>query len=277
MNITLIIIWILTGVVHMINTLAYSVRLSGVKTRRLALALSLFNIIFIASQLANSIQAPLFANFIERSISSAQATGTLEQLAGDISWEIRGVLLAATAGTVLGAILIPFFYRFFVKVIYVFEQVGSVPRLILLVFSPAKLREILAGRVEQYEEPKEPAYRGIPKTFLVLNIIVTGIYTTGVLSSVFAGVLIPEFRSTATTLANVVNGFATVLLVILVDPIVARIIDQANRGDRTEAEVKKMVNYLAVTRIGGTVLAQVLLWPAAYFIVWITKLISTLG
>lgn len=279
MNSTLLIIWVLTGIIHMVNTLIYSVRLSGVKTQRLALALSLFNIIFIFSQMAYSIQAPLFANFVERSIKEAEKTGTLSFLAVDISWEIRGILLAATVGTVIGTLLIPSFVRIFVKGIYAFEQVSSVPKLFLMMFfRPGKLKSLVKDiRLPNHEVVKGNQSLGLPKTFLLLNILITGIYTTGILSSIFAGVFIHEFRTTAANLANVINGMATVLFVTLVDPTAASITDQAIRGVRQEKEVQSMVMYLALSRIAGTILAQLLLWPAAQLIVLITRLITSLG
>lgn len=277
MNIGLIIVFVLTGVIHMINTLAYAVRLSGVKTKRLAIALSLFNIIFITSQTANSIQGPLFNGYIETAIQKAQKSGTLAELPSIIGWDIRTVLLAATIGTIVGSLLIPSFVRIFTKAILLFEQVGSVPKLILMLFSPKKLAKIVKEvSVPSTEVVREGIRKGIPRKVLLLNIIITGVYTTGVLSSIMAGVMIPAFRSTAVQLANLINGVATVLLATIVDPITASITDQAIRGVRSEEDVKNMTMYLAFSRIAGTLFAQVIFIPAAYAVIEITKIIVKL-
>jgi hypothetical protein len=114
----------------------------------------------------------------------------------------------------------------------------------------------------------------IPKTFLFLNIIVTGVYTTGVLSAIYAGALFPGFRSTATLLSAVVNGVATILSATVVEPTAAAITDQALREERGDEDVKQMVLYLTLTRILGTVFAQVIFLPSAYLVKYVAALLA---
>jgi hypothetical protein len=114
----------------------------------------------------------------------------------------------------------------------------------------------------------------IPKTFLFLNIIVTGVYTTGVLSAIYAGALFPGFRSTATLLSAVVNGVATILAATVVEPTAAAITDQVLREDRGEEDVKQMVLYLTLTRIVGTVFAQLIFLPSAYLVKYVASLLA---
>jgi Amj-like protein len=52
----------LTFVIHLIGTLAYSVRIAGTRTRRIALSLSLFNILVLVSRTSNSFHASLLAS-----------------------------------------------------------------------------------------------------------------------------------------------------------------------------------------------------------------------
>ena len=286
----LLVVAALTALIHMINTLIYGVRLSGIQTRRLATAISLFNVIFLVSSTAHMIQAPLLSTIVERAINAGLGSAAhpeqvevlvqspfyqaqLEMLADDI----RLVILAATFGTVIGALLIPVFVQLFSRAILVFDQVGSVPRLVVMaVFSPRKVWRSMAG----VHLPRATAIRSaarerlpIPKGFLVANVMVTGIYTIGVLSALYAGALFPQYRSTAVLLSAIVNGFATVLVATIVDPTAARITDQALRGERSERDVKLMVMWLAVTRLLGTLLAQVLFIPAALLIRWVAQLL----
>ncbi|MEW5762151.1 MAG: lipid II flippase Amj family protein [Bacillota bacterium] len=270
----------LTALIHFINTLIYGVRLAGVRTQRLALAISLFNVIFLVASTANTIQAPLLSSLVEKAINAGLGTvtrpaevsrlvesdfyrGHLAILQGDI----RLVIAAATLGTVLGALLIPAFVQVFSRAILLFEEAGSVPRLLATVFfSPRRVfgfaRRVRVARVEVLRRATRRS-PPIPKAFLLLNIVVTGVYTTGVLSALYAGALFPLYRSTATLLAPLVNGVATVLAATVVDPTAAMITDQALRGVRGEEDVKLMVLYLALTRFLGTLLAQVLFLPAA--------------
>jgi hypothetical protein len=107
-----------------------------------------------------------------------------------------------------------------------------------------------------------------------LNIIVTGVYTTGVLSAIYAGALFPGFRSTATLLSAVVNGVATILSATVVEPTAAAITDQALREERGDEDVKQMVLYLTLTRILGTVFAQVIFLPSAYLVKYVAALLA---
>lgn len=49
MDINLAIICLLTFIIHLIGTLAYSVRIAGVRTRRIAVSFALFNILALVS------------------------------------------------------------------------------------------------------------------------------------------------------------------------------------------------------------------------------------
>lgn len=68
-------------------------------------------------------------------------------------------------------------------------------------------------------------------------------------------------------------GTATILAATIVDPIAAVITDQALRGQRPERDVRSTAAFLALTRLLGTVLAQLLFVPAAWLIRWVTGLI----
>jgi hypothetical protein len=46
------------------------------------------------------------------------------------------------------------------------------------------------------------------------------------------------------------------------------------RGDRSEEDVKQMTLYLSATRTLGTVLAQLIFIPAAYFIKFVASLLA---
>jgi len=286
----LLIVAAMTAAIHLINTLIYSVRLAGVRTQRLAIAISLFNVIFLLSSTANLIQAPLLSSIVEHAINKGLQNAAHPQQLQDILGNpfyrqqlvflresIRLVILSATVGTIAGAILIPTFVNVFTRAIMVFEKVGSVPRLVaMVIFSPHRLyklfrsvylprpaliRRVVGGRL------------GIPKAFLLLNIIVTGIFTTGVLSALYAGALLPQFRSTATLLSGIVNGVAQILNITIVDPMAALITDQAMRGERDERDVRQMAFYLAITRFLGTLLAQVIFVPSALIIKFVAELL----
>ncbi len=287
----LLIVAVLTAIIHSINTLVYAVRISGVRTQRLATAFSLFNVVFLLASTANSIQGFLLASIVEQAIKVGEEQSGGMVLSGllihqpayqtqltILDYKIRLVIVAATVGTIIGAALIPAFVNIFNRAIFLFEETGSVPRMIgMLFFSPRRVFK-LAGQI--YLPRKKSLSlatirrKSIPKTFLVLNLVVTGVYTTGVLSSIYAGALFPDFRTTAASLSAVVNGIATILAATVVEPTAAAITDQALRGERSEDDVKQMALYLAITRILGTVLAQFIFVPAAYLVKFAASLLA---
>jgi hypothetical protein len=164
----------------------------------------------------------------------------------------------------------PAFVSVFVRGIMLLEEIGSVPRMFLrMVFLPRSV--IAITRKVRFPGPgrfrdalREPLH--IPVHFLIANIFITGIWTTGVLSALYAGALIPNFRSTATLTSGIINGIAAVLAATVVDPTAAMITDQAMRGAREEKDVRQMSVYLAITRLIGTLVAQAIFVPAALII-----------
>jgi len=64
----LIAVFVFTLIIHLIDTLAYSVRLVGVKTRKIVVSFALFNILVLVSRTANSFQAPLLAKVVEHDL-----------------------------------------------------------------------------------------------------------------------------------------------------------------------------------------------------------------
>jgi hypothetical protein len=114
----------------------------------------------------------------------------------------------------------------------------------------------------------------LPRSFLLLNVIVTAVYTVGISATRYASALAPDLARTATTLSGVVNGIGTLLLVILIDPVSSLITDQALRGNRPGAEVTHIVIWQVVGRFIGTIVGQFLFFPAALLVVRIAHLLT---
>ncbi len=256
----LVLVCILTGIIHFFETLASSMRLAGVRTKQVATSLAFVNTSFLIARMSNMLQAPLLGGMVDVAILHH----TPEQLAANF----RIVIFAAFIGNLLGALLIPYFVHLFEKAIYVFERVGSIPRLFIEAVKPSNMKKImLAFKLPSLKTIKGMRMHGLPTTFLVLNFFMVSIYAIGVLSSLYAGAQVPEFRTTASQLSGIVNGIATILLALMVDPTAAFITDQAVRGKRPESDVRAMVFYVVLGRIVGTLLlSQLLFWPASEYI-----------
>ncbi len=273
MDSRLIIVVGFTIIIHMIYTLAYSIRLAGVRTQRLALAFSLWNVISLLSSTANTIQAPFLGKLIDDTSKTVRHNPA--SVIYGVGWDLRVVIVAATVGTILGAILIPSFVRLFTKGIFLFERVKSVPRMIAMMFKPSMVKNMLSTvRMPKMETVRRVGQRkGIPGRIVLLNLVTTGILTTGVLSALYAGVMDISLVRTTNNMSGIINGVATILGVMLVDPHVASITDEAARGKRPDEDVKSLSMYLAFSRIGGTLLAQLFFVPAAMVIVYVARML----
>lgn len=252
----LVVIFILTMIIHMVETSSYSLRFAGVKVNKLAVALSLLGITVLVSRTANLIQAPMTAKFIDYS----RIDPTF-----DVLEYLRIILIASSGGTVLGIFLFPTFVNLWGRVISKLEIAGSLPKLISSV-TIGQLRNAKYYVQKPSFKISEIRYLGIPKRFMLLNILVTAIYTVGVLSSLYAAYLVPELGTAASHSSGLINGIATILLTIFIDPQVGLITDKACNDVLYKEKLGKIYLLLMVTRFFGTLLAQLLLIPGAYFI-----------
>ncbi|MGK4213182.1 lipid II flippase family protein, partial [Bacillus paralicheniformis] len=127
------------------------------------------------------------------------------------------------------------------------------------------------ARRPSLEYVKDFRFRYIPKRLFVLNMAITAIYTIGVLAALYAGVLVPERHTTAVMASGLVNGVATMLLALFVDPKVSVLADDVAKGRRSYTYLKWASITMATSRVAGTIFAQVLFIPASYYIAWMTK------
>lgn len=261
-------IFFLTAVIHAVDTLSYSVRIAGIRTKRLALALSLFNIIVLVSRTANMIQAPLLGSVVDRAINTHDLA--------PLPWIFRFIILAATVGSLVGAALIPTFVNVFVRAIRHLETDGSVPRLLYHGLSRQGVRAVRTSvTVPQVAQARRHLEIGdLPRLFLILNVFITAVYTIGVLASIYGGVLLPAYRLTASQLSGLINGGATILYALMVDPQAALITDQALQNLRPARQVSNMVVFLVLGKVTGTLLGQLLFLPAAKLVVTATRLLA---
>jgi hypothetical protein len=265
MTIQIIIVILLTFVIHLISTLSYSVRIVGTRTRKIAVSFALFNIMVLISRTSNSFQAPLLAKWVENNINLNINPGT---------YEIRLILLATSIATIVGAFLIPTFQRVLSKVVLNFSIHKSMPKLILHGFTKTGIRQLR-------NEISIPAKNNLtvnskskfPLKIFVFNIIAVAILTVGVLSSLYAGFITPELRTTASSLSAIVNGFATILMFVIIDPHLSVLTDEVVEGKYSESEFRGTIRYMVLARLIGTVIAQFLLVPFAHFIAYVAEII----
>jgi hypothetical protein len=260
----------LNGMVQALQIGAYAARYAGVKTGRIATAISLFNLVMTASRLATLIVTPALGGLADATANGALTAhhAVAPQAAVDVfAVQLRLVVLSGTFGTAVGLMLMPTFIFLFVRGIGSFERSGSVLRAVLRLTDIAVMREVAGSlRFPDIAIARTFSIAHVPRKLLIANVVVTSVYSIGVLAAYYASVLNLKARTTAVGLSGIINGVGTILFTLLVDPTSAIITDQAVKGERTLAEVRSLIFYLAVTSIAGTLLSQLILYPAAWII-----------
>ncbi|KAA0966322.1 DUF2837 family protein [Sporosarcina sp. ANT_H38] len=263
----LLFIFLFLFIIHSVETLAYAVRLSGARVRLIASALSLFNIMVIVSRLANMMQQPFTGSLID----TARKENNLEF----VEDQFRVLIGASTLGTLFGIILLPTFIALFSRaIIHLSEEKGSVPALI----KKGITFEYIRRGVKHFSLPrisylKDINIKDIPIKLLFVNMVITAIYTIGVLSALYAALLAPDRASTAIMASGLINGVATILLVIFIDPKISVLADDVVNQRGSYLTLKKMSLMMITSRLLGTILAQALFIPGAWYVAWFTKFI----
>jgi hypothetical protein len=265
MDAQLLLIFLLTFLIHLIGTLAYSVRIAGTRTGRIAVSYALFNLLMLVSRTSNSFQAPLLAKRIEMNLRHG--------IEGGVVADFRWLIVAATLATAAGAFLIPTFQRVFGRAVRSFSEHRSVPRLLWLGLSRAglaSLRESLrlpaSGNVTRLAGSPR-----LPGRVILSNVLATAVWTVGVFASLYAGYLNPDLRTTSSNLSSIINGVATILMFGFIDPYLSVLTDDVVEGRISDGYFRRSVVWLVGGRLAGTVLAQLLLVPAALAIVYVAE------
>lgn len=265
----LLIVCILNILINMLTLTTNAARVSGAETKRVATALSLFNVFQVSFRLLNMIYAPLMASIVDKLAKD----GHSDMILG----ELRFIVVAAAIGSALGFLMLPTFIEIYKCGIKAMERHGSIPNVALAFMTKISYWVALLKCIRPPSLLGVDPIKGlkeIPKTFLIFNMIGVAIWTIGVIASTYASVLNPEMVRTSIHLSGIINGIGTVCLFVLVEPVSSLIVDQTASGTRPISHVKIMVIWLAIGSMVGNLLGLVLLVPASNYILWISKIIG---
>ncbi|WP_409026399.1 DUF2837 family protein [Janthinobacterium sp. SUN098] len=233
----LLLICALTFIIHIIGTLAYSVRIAGIRTRRIAVSLALFSILMLLSRTSNSFLGPFMAKRVETGIDQHVAASTL-------LLDFRWLLFSASLATIIGAILIPTFQRAFCRAVEHFQVHRSVPKLLL----HAVFKGGLSYLKTSASLPKPANVTGLrQKSGVSVSIVIaTALWTVGVFAALYAGVLDPSVRVTSSTLSSIINGGATIMMAVFNDPHMSGMTDDVIEGKIEESQFRRAVVIVGV-------------------------------
>lgn len=255
----------------MAETIAYSMRYAGLKTKQIAISMSFVTATLLITRLSNMCQAPFLGLMVDQAILNGFNHST-----SNLIFSFRLVILAAACGVIFGMCLTPSMVRIFQHGILSFLKGGSLPLLVLKLFHPRKFLFCLS----LFSFPKFSMFRNIvlsqlPKGFLLANIGVASIHCIGVMCALLAGAFLPDYRATAIQLSGIVNGIATILLTMFVDPPGARVTDEAVHGKRDISHVKSVVFFMQLGKLLGVLcISQFLLIPLSRYIMWVAVFLT---
>lgn len=243
-----------TFVITLIGTLAYATRIVGVRTGRIAITFSLFNILILVSRTASNIQVPLITKYVQ---------------------ELNDyylVLWIGVAASAVGALAIPTFQRWFTEAVNHFSENRSMSKILLHGFSKAGVRQFSQSvAIPSSEHLKGISLKGLPLGVLALNTIAVAVLTVGVLAPIYAAQLAPEVGTTCTMLSGLINGIASIILYVFVDPHLSLRTDDVMAGKLGEGDFRRLVVSMVTTKFAGSLLAIPLLIPASHLVVAVAR------
>lgn len=263
MNAQIIIVLTLNFIISLIGTLAYSVRLVGVRTGKIAVSFAVFNILMLVSRTAVTFQVPLLTKFVEH-----------HQGSNDLISLFNYIIIISGFATIAGALLIPTFQRIFYKGVIRFSADRSIPKLIMHSFSKSGIKYIKDSiAIPVKENITQLNYKKLPLKIMIYNVITVALLTVGALAPIYAGSIAPDLRATCITLSSIINGAATILMSIFIDPQLSIMTDDVVEGKCSEEDFRACVVGMVGSKTLGTFASLLLLVPSAYLIAFIARVI----
>lgn len=259
-----IMLCIITLTVYLIDTFAYSLKLVIYRNKQYSLTGATFNIVSFFSKFALMFQAPLLGMLIDINIRA----NTFPEK------DFRLIILCASLGVIIAIILLPSFINIFTKVVDYTSKEGSLIKTGIKVVKPESIKVIRRLiRKPKFLEALKILDLGKYKWILLLNLLVTGIHTIGILSSYYGALYLPEARLSIAGFSGSINSIASIVLIFLIEPRVSMICDSVYKGKENYEELKLLVMILVMSKFLGTIIAQILFIPGSKWVVLVYKIL----
>jgi hypothetical protein len=258
-------IMLFMALTNIFDTSAFASRLAGVRSTRLSLSNTLYAMLTMGSRTATALYAPAIASIVDSAIQNKF----------DPHWSLQFLLLAATLGTAAGIFLMPTLVNFYTLGIEKMDEYGTALRVMRMLFTTPPGWKLLKScyRKPTWAMLKQINFRdpNIPRDIFFIQASLYAFFTVGQIAALYAGYLNPRHSTSAVTLSTAVNAIAAFLLLFLVDPRSAMIIDRGIARKIPLESVKNTMVLLAFGRMTGTLLSQLVLIPAA----WVVATLAT--
>jgi hypothetical protein len=253
-------IMLFMALTNIFDTSAFASRLAGVRSKRLSLSNTLYNMLTIGSRTATALYAPAIASIVD--------AATYYRF--DPHWALQLLLLAATLGTACGIYLMPTLLNFYTLGIEKMDEYGTALRVMRMLFTTVPGWRLLKRCYQKptWQMVKRLNFRDkhVPRDVFFIQSALYAFFTVGQIAAMYAGYLNPNHSTSAVTLSTAVNAVAAFLLLFLVDPRSAMIIDRGIARKIPLESVNTTMVMLAAGRMTGTLLSQLVFLPAAYLV-----------
>ena len=215
----------------------------------------------LVSRTAVTFQVPILTKFVEHN------TGT-----SDLINIFNLIIIFSSVATVVGAFLIPTFQRIFYRGVLNFSVDRSIPKLVMHSFSKSGINYIKdCVAIPVKENITQLNFSKMPINIIVYNLITVALLTVGSLAPIYAGSIAPDLRATCITLSSIINGIATILMSIFIDPQLSIMTDDVIDGKCTEEDFRACAIAMVGSKTLGTFASLLLIIPSSYLIVYIAQ------
>lgn len=254
---------VITTLIFMLDTLAYSLRLVIYRNQQYNLTNSTFNMISLVAKTIIVFQMPLLGVLLDVRIASGQSP-----LA-----DFRLILLWAAIGVALSIVVLPWFIPLFTRVVDMIAATGSYWGAAKNIFRRGINTAGVLSRRSALPDRKDWEALWSQRGMLLLHGAVTAVYAVGLLSAYYAAFLYPSHRLTLAGFSGIINGAATIAMTFIIEPGIAMTTDKVLKGETDYSHLKGMVMALTVSKLGGVIAGQMLLAPVSYLILAVFKVL----
>lgn len=266
MIITSIVFWVclLTLVIYFLGSLSLSVKIVGIRTKKMAATYSVYNLFFLLMRIANTLQAPMLSKTVETSIIAGE---------GPQLEVFYLVILMSTLGSIAGALLIPTTHRFMTSAV----EKAHLQNSILSIFYKAKPLMVYSHFIKSAKWPSHKNFHrllnfeNLPIRIISMNILVSCIQTVSVLSCLYAGYHNPSLRSTCLSLNGFILGISTLLSLLITEPHISILADKVAFQGADEGYFRRYLGLVIVARVLGTALSIFFLVPISHIVVFLAQ------
>ena len=268
MNTYIYLIYIFSFLISFINISNISAQLIAIENRKYPTTLSVYNIFNIISQFSATLMMPIFAIYLENRININPSS---------LIMPFRLNLFFSGIGGIFGAIFIPTIGKFMQN--FVEKMYKNMTFIFLFKYNSyhkIKLYLIFKNPFYVIRSLKKINFKEQPKLILLINFIIYLIITSSLTSCTYASFLNPNYRSTSFALLGVINGLASIIFLLFLEPYNATLIDKYYNEKITKIEFNNFYKLTIIFRILGIFSSQFLFIPLSKLVLSISLFLNHL-